>query len=55
VSCHSVCDVVCVEVGLFDLEVNTLSKILCVMVIIMSLVMMIIKVRHFSHAVQSHS
>jgi len=44
----------CVEVGLFDLEVNTLSKILCVMVIIMSLVMMIIKVRQSCHTVQSH-
>jgi len=35
---------VCVQVGLLDLEVNTLSKILCVMVILLALVMMIIKV-----------
>ena len=37
---------VCVfQVGLLDLEVNTLSKILCIMVVILSLIMMIIKVR----------
>jgi len=33
------------KVGLLDLEVNTLSKILCIMVIILALIMMIIKVR----------
>ena len=35
----------CFQVGLLDLEVNTMSKILCIMVIILALIMMIIKVR----------
>jgi len=37
------------QVGLLDLEVNTLSKILCIMVVILSLIMMIIKVLHLRY------
>lgn len=35
------------QIGLIDLEVNTMSKILFVMVLILSLIMMILKVRAF--------
>ena len=41
---HVITFVIVYQVGLVDLEVNTLSKILCMMVVLLALVMMIIKV-----------
>jgi len=41
---HVITFVIVYQVGLLDLEVNTLSKILCMMVVLLALVMMIIKV-----------
>jgi len=41
---HVITFVIVFQVGLVDLEVNTLSKILCMMVVLLALVMMIIKV-----------